>query len=483
MLTDALAQGLLTPRDVLSTATHQLWHGGYEEIGTAFAQLVARSDRTRLASLELVRKVLSTHPATRMHPDVARRPGAPAAPPPITHGPHAQAAELLHSVLHGQADGRVGDLAEQVLLSCPIGERTYEATVLLLHTLVYSDNLKKAATWCDRLLKQAENKQANTWLAVLWAIRAEISFRTGELSSATRSAKDALSRISMDAWGAEVGAPLAAAIAGSTMTGDLRAAEQQLNRPVSEAMFQNRAGLHYLYSRGYHALTTGGPHLALSDFQKCGELMASWHMDTPAMIPWRTGAAQALIKLGRTEEARLLTEEQLAMASEHTPRVLGISLRVLAATTRPSGRAKLLRQATDVLLVAGDRLELAQAMIGLANAYRMGNDPTRARMAFRQAKQLVRECQAEPLEQSLPGGRRELADRPGESANQYVATLTDAERRVGQLAVLGHTNREIAGKLHITQSTVEQHLTSTYRKVRIKRRTDLPITLRADVVA
>ncbi|MGW3045748.1 helix-turn-helix domain-containing protein [Kitasatospora sp. NPDC001159] len=45
------------------------------------------------------------------------------------------------------------------------------------------------------------------------------------------------------------------------------------------------------------------------------------------------------------------------------------------------------------------------------------------------------------------------------------------------LASLGCTNREIARKLFITVSTVEQHLTRVYRKLKVGRRADLPADL------
>ncbi|MEV8439223.1 helix-turn-helix transcriptional regulator [Actinosynnema sp. NPDC051121] len=48
-------------------------------------------------------------------------------------------------------------------------------------------------------------------------------------------------------------------------------------------------------------------------------------------------------------------------------------------------------------------------------------------------------------------------------------TLTYSERTVAQLAVKGLSNRQIANRLHITVSTVEQHLTRVYRKTNTKR--------------
>jgi DNA-binding CsgD family transcriptional regulator len=52
--------------------------------------------------------------------------------------------------------------------------------------------------------------------------------------------------------------------------------------------------------------------------------------------------------------------------------------------------------------------------------------------------------------------------------------LSEAERRIAALAAHGYTNREIAGRLYVTVSTVEQHLTHAYRKLKVNRRTDLP---------
>ncbi|WP_290062360.1 helix-turn-helix domain-containing protein, partial [Amycolatopsis solani] len=52
--------------------------------------------------------------------------------------------------------------------------------------------------------------------------------------------------------------------------------------------------------------------------------------------------------------------------------------------------------------------------------------------------------------------------------------LSDAERRVAELAAGGHSNREIGRRLHVTVSTVEQHLTNVYRKLGVDGRAHLP---------
>lgn len=45
------------------------------------------------------------------------------------------------------------------------------------------------------------------------------------------------------------------------------------------------------------------------------------------------------------------------------------------------------------------------------------------------------------------------------------------------LAAYGYTNGQIANKLYITISTVEQHLTRAYRKLGVTGRAELPIDI------
>jgi DNA-binding CsgD family transcriptional regulator len=71
-------------------------------------------------------------------------------------------------------------------------------------------------------------------------------------------------------------------------------------------------------------------------------------------------------------------------------------------------------------------------------------------------------------------GSRRDESRPSNSLVADLSyALSDAELRVASLAALGYTNREISSELRITISTVEQHLTRTYRKLAVKGRAKL----------
>jgi DNA-binding CsgD family transcriptional regulator len=60
-------------------------------------------------------------------------------------------------------------------------------------------------------------------------------------------------------------------------------------------------------------------------------------------------------------------------------------------------------------------------------------------------------------------------------------SLTASDRRIAELASQGLTNREIAQTLFITARTVEGHLTSVFRKLRVHSRDELPAALASGV--
>src|SRR5262249_52647475 len=69
--------------------------------------------------------------------------------------------------------------------------------------------------------------------------------------------------------------------------------------------------------------------------------------------------------------------------------------------------------------------------------------------------------------------------RPRKVLQTGLDALTTSERRVGQLAAEGMTNKEIAQTLFITIKTVEVHLSHAYRKLEISSPPQLPNPLLA----
>ncbi|WP_369216298.1 helix-turn-helix transcriptional regulator [Streptomyces flavofungini] len=394
-------------------------------------------------------------------------------------GPHQRAATLTRALLAG-ADGEAVVRAEQILQSTRLGDRTLTALLLALDALVLADRLDRAAHWCATLGQEAAARRAPMWQALLASARARVEARAGALVTAEESVRSALAMVPADGWGVAVVSPLATSVSVLTARGRLDEAAARLSVPVPDPAFQTPAGLLYLRARGQHYLAAGRPYAALDDFLTIGDLMARWEYDLPALVPWRTDAAEAHLRLGEPDRARALAEEQLALAGRGKGWARATSLRALANTLGAERRPPLLDEAIEILRERGCRLDLGRALEESARAQRELGKSGQARALARKAQQLAGECGV-PVPGAArtagAGGPPPAAQPWPPGARRHPDELSNAELRVAVLAVHGLTNRQIADKLCITVSTVEQHLTRAYRKLAVQRREDLAAKL------
>jgi DNA-binding CsgD family transcriptional regulator len=475
-LVDATRAGHLPGIRVVGIFEFLLWLGRVDEaveIAKAFGDLVDCRDRRTRGELRALDSWLAgSVPGMRhlVEPMLATITDDTSSPQPgLAVNSQLKAIDALTSaVREGPSEAAVLD-AEQVLEGTRMTDITLRHLVSAATVLIYAERLDKAATWSDHLMAQAAGRAAPTWQALLAELRAEVALRQGDLPLAARTAKVALTKMAPEAWGIGVGAPLATLLAALTGMGRFDEAAELLNQPVPDALGETRFGLHYLHARGHYYLATGRLPTALNDFLACGEQMARWNLDQPALVPWRSSAAEVHLKLGDREKARELAEEQAAKLGPGCgDRTRGITLRTLALVADPARRPKLMQDAVDVLEKSGAKLELARTLAELSRA---SADTATARAADRDARVLAKECGAEPGRTFLDGRTDDVVVSLRRPAD--VKLLTDAEQRVGWLAARGHTNREIAARLYITVSTVEQHLTRVYRKLSVSRRRDL----------
>jgi DNA-binding CsgD family transcriptional regulator len=387
---------------------------------------------------------------------------------------------MLADVLGREPREGLADAVASILRGAHLDEMSMDTVESALLALTYGERPDAAGPWCDLFGVEASARRAPSRQARLAAIRAEIAIRQGDIAGAAHHARLALEIIPLSSWGVAAGGPLGALVVALTAMGRYEEVHELLDWPVLDAMFETRHGLHYLYGRGRYSLATGHAALALRDFELCGELMTRWELDAPGLLPWRTDAAEACLRMGQPEHARQLIETQLAACGPLTPRAHGMAMRLLAAMSETRHRPMLLRKAGDLLQSAGDRYELAKVLSDLADSYRALGEYRRAGMIGGRAQAVARDCQAEPLVRALArdGGKSEAEAPAADGApDEMTAVLSDAERRVAVLAAAGYTNREIAGRLYLTVSTVEQHLTRAYRKLNIAGRADLPSSL------
>jgi DNA-binding CsgD family transcriptional regulator len=226
------------------------------------------------------------------------------------------------------------------------------------------------------------------------------------------------------------------------------------------------------------------------------------HRADPATAVERLRAADAEDERERLREpgfrrymgdlvAALVETGDLAGATEVHAR-----LRPMAeATDRPSARAAAARGAA---LLATDRGEFDAALASCAEAraqharafdpFQLGRtllvegrirrrhrEKHKARQVLDEARALFEQVGAKPwVERAIEEGER-AGGRPSGSG-----PLTETERRIAELVVMGKTNREVGAALFISTRTVEANLTRIYRKLDVPSRAALGQRLAAE---
>jgi DNA-binding CsgD family transcriptional regulator len=228
---------------------------------------------------------------------------------------------------------------------------------------------------------------------------------------------------------------------------------------------------------------------ARDDLLDAAQRWEGLRMRHPSIAQWRADAATALAAVGDTADSARLAREHLALAERvGTAGAIGAGLRALALTVPRAQAIALLERAVAILARSPMRLEHARALHDLGAALRRAGHRREARDPLRHALDLA---DRGGLVRLARRARKELSAagaRPRRAALSGAAALTAAEHRVAALAAAGHTNREIAQELFVTQRTVETHLSHAFQKLDIHSRDRLaaalwPVDLEAREIA
>jgi DNA-binding CsgD family transcriptional regulator len=235
--------------------------------------------------------------------------------------------------------------------------------------------------------------------------------------------------------------------------------------------------VHLVWFRLHRArvrIETGSPERGVEELRQVGETVRLLPFDNPGTAPWRSWAAEGLRLLDRHDEARVLAADELALARRWgDPQTIGASLRVLGLVEGGTAGIGLLREAVEVLAGSQARLKYARALVDLGAALRRENRRTEARERLREGVDLAQRSGAFGLAGRANEEIAATGARPRRVLQTGLDALTTSERRVGQLAADGMTNKEIAQTLFVTIKTVEVHLSHAYRKLEISSRAQL----------
>ncbi|OEJ36371.1 hypothetical protein BGK72_38530 [Streptomyces agglomeratus] len=372
--------------------------------------------------------------------------------------------------------------SERLLQSAILTDATLAPITQAVQSIIASDHPERAVPWTRKLLAETNRCQAPGWTAVFTTLHAEALLRLGDLDGAHAHAVMALQALPDNNGSTFHCAPTAVLVRACSGMGRYAQASRYAGHQIPQRLLATLPGLGFLRARGLHHLAVNQPQAALADFLEIGRLMESWGVDRPAYLPWRSDAAEALLRLGKPRQAEQYVLQQLSLPDARRAWVRGVSLRLRAMTGDPKQRTSTLSQAIEELHRSGDRLETSRAMADLGRALQSDGSPSKGSAMVRSAWNLAKECQATALcKEILPDvpltapARNQSAPEGGGTSPEV--RLSSSEQRVATLAAQGMTNREISAKLYLTVSTVEQHLTRVYRKLQISSRGDLPLDL------
>jgi DNA-binding NarL/FixJ family response regulator len=203
------------------------------------------------------------------------------------------------------------------------------------------------------------------------------------------------------------------------------------------------------------------------------ELLTAYDVDPGWICRWTVTLVEADLALGDVDGA-----------AAHAERAAGLAQAIgLAGPRAAAARALAL-----VALARGDRAAaLAHATDGVAAAERIGArlDAARARLLAGRASGDVEMLSAAAEEATRCGAHRtrdeavrelrRLGRRVGRggarAAGEHgLGSLSAREREIAELVAAGHTNREIAARLYLSEKTIETHLSRAFGKLGVRTR-------------
>jgi DNA-binding CsgD family transcriptional regulator len=255
--------------------------------------------------------------------------------------------------------------------------------------------------------------------------------------------------------------------------GDLEIAQAESQRALQ--LCKEQIGFHPPLLRavpGLVALWRGDAATAVECLGEADRTARALGWRAPSARPWTSEYAEALLQLGRIDDAVALLDlweaDALRLGGDvvlaHVTRSRGL---VAAALGAVGEAISLLERAVARHGELGDSFGRARALLALGVVLRRARKKRAAREAIGAAlagfEQLGAASQIEKA-------RDELGRIGGRSRDEG---LTAAERRVAALVAEGRTNHEVAAALFLAERTVASHLTRIYAKLDVRSRTEL----------
>ena len=394
----------------------------------------------------------------------------------------AQAMALL---LAGRPAGQIAGLLEETLQRAGPDVGNWDTRAALLWVLVVAERFGTVEESLKPMLEQVHRHGSARGFVAAYSTLGLLKLRLGALPEADAAARVALRVLQEGDFAPGLGFAATVLSDIAVEAGELDEAQMLLDLLPQQGWLAGVGTVLIPAARGRLRLAQGRPADALADFQACGALFSAdvWGMPIreTGYVHARSGAALALLRLGRRQHACQLAESELADVRVFgAPRALGIALRAAGLARGGQDGLALLRESVAALDDSPALLERARSLAELGAALRRDGQRVAARDPLARALDLAARCGARPLAGRAREELKAAGARPRRPWRTGVEALTPSELRVARLAAEGRSNREIACELYVTLKAIEGHLARAYAKLGIEGRSQLARALAAE---
>jgi DNA-binding CsgD family transcriptional regulator len=395
--------------------------------------------------------------------------------------PELIATAACHVALRGASRLRAMGLADTALdESSGSIEPTVWAPALL--ALCWSGGFTRARAVAAELAARPATQHSRRAMEAVRVARAHSHHLAGHLKEAEAEARRAAKLVTPDNGTDYLDCPRARLAAILLDRGQLKQAEATLSSATG-APFPDGSIVHaqiLAVQARIHAARRRHRE-ALAILTEAGRLLAEAAVENPLVCAWRSQAALATAAIGNRERARELADEEVALASRFGALpAIGVAMTTVGIIATGSEALELLVEAERVLDGSGAELEHARALAYLGATERRYGSPRKARETLTASLDIASGLGSKPIVALAKSELRLAGSRPRSDFASGPEALTDAERRVAELAAQGLTNREIGAELFVTRKTVEWHLRNVFRKLEIETRGEVAAALGAE---
>jgi DNA-binding CsgD family transcriptional regulator len=223
---------------------------------------------------------------------------------------------------------------------------------------------------------------------------------------------------------------------------------------------------------GFAALSLGDYQAAVSHLDRLAEAIAAFGLGEPGVVRFLPDAIEALAALGQVVRARSLAQQlEERGKSLGRPWALAAGARCRAHLAAIDGDLQGARAACAQALSQFERLpvpfEMGWTLLVKGMIERRARRKSAARESLGQALDIFEGLGA------LLWAVKTRQEMSKIAVRSPADGLTETERRIAALVAQGHTNREVASALFVTENTVQTHVRHIFQKLGVRSRTEL----------